>query len=60
MNISVIQSHSMMSSKSDMTSQVFGEVVGISLEEDECRECEHDNHTPHKPRVHRNTKHSGL
>ena len=43
-----------------MTSQVFCEVVGIGLEENESSESETNDYSPNEPRVHRNTKHSGL
>ena len=43
-----------------MTSQVFCEVVGIGLEENESSESESNDYSPNEPRVHRNTKHSGL
>ena len=43
-----------------MTSQVSCEVVDVLLEEDESGECEGDNHTPHEPGIHGDTKHGGL
>ena len=43
-----------------MTSQVSREVVDVCLEQDECCECEGNNHAPNEPGVHGNTKHGGL
>ena len=43
-----------------MKSQVFCEVVGVGLEENESSESESNYYSPNEPRVHRNTKHGGL